>query len=178
MRQHICSVTEREPPEAGYLLTQALQLIGVGDDERGSMPRVLDRLDHFLVERRKKRLPASTPHAHSLALQLGVLMGQQLKRAGWLWVAFDWVKDSPLARYEPKPDPEGHVSVPRWGLVTKDRALLVLPVHDLVAVQLLRRPPIAFAKTIPAVLRAQSIAETYELMRLVDDGVELVDAAR
>jgi hypothetical protein len=145
----------------------------VGDQERGSTARVLARLDHFLVERRKRRMPVSTPNAHSLALQLGVMMGQQLKRAGWVWISFDWAQESPLARYEPKPDPEGHVSVHRWGLVTKDRALLVLPVHDLVAVQLLRRPPIAFAKTLPAVLRAPCIAETYELMRLVGDGVEL-----
>jgi WD40 repeat protein len=167
VRELVLSMKETEPLGTHYQLTQGLRLLQLSDEERGIPRRVLERLDELLRGRRARGQQTSERSAHALAIELGSVLGHQLKKQGWRWVSVEW-KGTP-----PVPELKGRELGPEaekcWGLVSKKKALLVFPIHELYAVQLDSRIPIRFADHVTALLGRAGVPEALEWVRLIDE---------
>jgi hypothetical protein len=163
MHERIQSLKVKEPDRLQEDLMFGLGLLQVSDEERGVPERVLKRLDDFLRGNR-----ASRRHpAHSLAVILAAVLGHQLKKDGWRWVSVEWNGEPALPRLEGSDS--SRESAEHWGLTPKNKAFLVLPIHELLAAQLDQRIPIGFAERVTTLLERKGTPKALELVRLIDE---------
>jgi len=168
MKDLVLSVSAMEPPLLADSVRDGLRLLVLTEAERGNPTHVLAGVDKFLSERRRKQRRTDTATAYSVAVQVAAVIGHQLKKSGWRWIRVEW-RSPPLPRLIEQPRGSYREVPDGWGLVPASDAFLVLPLYDLLAVQLRRRIEIAIAAHVARLASAQGQAGALELWRLVDE---------
>jgi hypothetical protein len=146
VRDQIVALNPREPGELACKLSGGLSLLKLGEVARTDTGVVLTSVREFL--RRPARVKRSKPsklEAHTLAIELGVVVGHQLRKHGWQWIWIAWRISpvEPLKGYDRERE-----TAEEWGLIRADEAFLVLPIYDLLFVGLHPRTAEFYVETV------------------------------
>ncbi len=156
-----------EPTVFRSSVQDGLRLLGLTEEERRNPAHVLGSVDRFLSARRRKVRRPEAAAAYSVAVQLAAVIGHQLEKSGWRWIEA-W-RSAPLPSLIGQPRGIDREAPDGWGLIPASEAFLVLPVYDLLAVQLQRRTEVAIAARLAQLASERGEAGALELWRLVDE---------
>ena len=157
-----------EPTVFRNSVQDGLRLLGLTEEERRNPAHVLGSVDRFLAARRRKVRRPEAAVAYSVAVQLAAVIGHQLEKSGWRWIKVAW-RSAPLPRLIGQTRGIDREAPDGWGLIPASEAFLLLPVYDLLAVQLQRRTEVAIAACLAQLASARGEAGALELWRLVDE---------